>query len=106
VSALLIASRDVPVGAIVPVEVADGEFVVWRASSGRACVIARQCPHLDFDLADGFVVDDELVCSGHGWSFDTEGHACKRNLAGRADPKDEAVTLPIEEHDGEIRLVQ
>jgi phenylpropionate dioxygenase-like ring-hydroxylating dioxygenase large terminal subunit len=107
VSELLIASADVPAGAVVPIEIGDDEFVVWRASrSGRACVIARQCPHLDFDLADAFVVDDELVCSGHGWSFDTDGRACKRNLAGRADPKDEAVTLPIEERDGEIRVVQ
>ncbi len=102
----LIASRDVPPGAVVPVETSTGEFVVWRAArSGRACVIARRCPHLDFDLADGFVVDDELVCSGHGWAFATDGRACKRNLAGRADPKDRAVTLPIEEHDGVIRIV-
>lgn len=105
-SELLIASHAVPPGAIVPIEIGDDEFVVWRASSGRPCVIARQCPHLDFDLADGYVEDDELVCSGHGWSFDTDGRAWKHNLAGRADPKDEAVTLPIEERDGEIRLVQ
>jgi phenylpropionate dioxygenase-like ring-hydroxylating dioxygenase large terminal subunit len=99
----LLAAAAVPPGAVVPVDVGGEVFVVWRARSGRLCAMARQCPHLDWDLAEASVVDDELVCPGHGWSFDTDGHAFKRNLFGRADSKDEVATLPVEEVDGEIR---
>jgi hypothetical protein len=43
----------------------------------------RRCPHLDHDLAEGYVVRDELVCPGHGWAFDGVGNAYKRNEFGR-----------------------
>src|SRR3954466_14315932 len=102
----LVRAADVPAGAVVPIELGGDEYVVWRASSGRVCAMARQCPHLDWDLADASVVGDELVCAGHGWSFDTEGHAFKRNLLGRADPKDDVITLPLDEADGEIRVAR
>jgi nitrite reductase/ring-hydroxylating ferredoxin subunit len=102
----LLRAADLPVGAVVPVDVDGDEYVVWRARSGRVCAMARQCPHLDWDLAEAEVMGDELVCPGHGWSFDPDGHACKRNLLGRADSKDEVATLPVAEIDGEIRVVQ
>ena len=35
------------------------------------------------------MVDDELVCPGHGWAFDGRGHTYKRNEFGRVDPKGE-----------------
>jgi hypothetical protein len=47
----------------------------------------RWCPHLDHDLAEGHVDGDELVCPGHAWAFDGDGHAYKRNEFGRVDPK-------------------
>jgi phenylpropionate dioxygenase-like ring-hydroxylating dioxygenase large terminal subunit len=95
---------DVPAGAVVPAQIDDEEIVVWRGRSGGLCAMARQCPHLDWDLADATVCGDELVCSGHGWAFDRDGHAFKRNLRGRLDPKDDVTTLSIEEVDGEIRI--
>jgi nitrite reductase/ring-hydroxylating ferredoxin subunit len=97
-------ATDVPRGAVVPVDVDGDEFVVWRAASGALCAMARQCPHLDWDLAEASVVGDELVCPGHGWAFDTEGHAFKRNLFGRVDAKDEVETVRVVEADGEIRI--
>ncbi|MCU1426328.1 MAG: (2Fe-2S)-binding protein [Actinomycetia bacterium] len=95
---------DVPAGAVVAAEIDDDEIVVWRGRSGELCAMPRQCPHLDWDLADATVFGDELVCSGHGWAFDCDGHAFKRNLQGRLDPKDDVATLPVEEVDGEIRV--
>jgi nitrite reductase/ring-hydroxylating ferredoxin subunit len=99
-----VPSTAVPPGAVVPIEVDAHEFVVWRARSGRLCAMARRCPHLDWDLADAWVEGDELVCPGHGWSFDVDGHAFKRNLLGRVDPKDDVTTVPVVERDGEIRV--
>ena len=54
---------------------------MWRGASGALGSAPRWCPHLDWDLTEGTVVDDELVCTGHGWSFDCEGHAFKRTEA-------------------------
>jgi hypothetical protein len=82
---------------VVAVEVEGEEFVVWRGASGRLGSAPRRCPHLDWDLAEAHVVGDELVCPGHGWSFDGAGGACKRNEHGRADPKDPVPHLHLTE---------
>jgi phenylpropionate dioxygenase-like ring-hydroxylating dioxygenase large terminal subunit len=98
-----VASAVLPRGRIVAVDV-DGEaFVVWRGCSGALGSAPRTCPHLDWDLTEGTVVGDELVCTGHGWSFDCRGHAFKRNELGRADPKDDIEMLTLDEHEGVIR---
>jgi phenylpropionate dioxygenase-like ring-hydroxylating dioxygenase large terminal subunit len=102
----ILRTGDVPAGTVAPVEIGNDEFVVWRGYSGALCVMARQCPHLDWDLTEATVLDDELVCPGHGWSFGCDGRAFKRNLTGREDPKDHVETLPVEEVDGEIRIVR
>ena len=75
---------------------------MWRGASGASGSAPRWCPHLDWDLTEGTVVDDELVCTGHGWSFDCEGHAFKRTEAGRIDPKDDIETVRVVEADGTI----
>jgi len=68
----------------------------------RARSAPRQCPHLDFDLADAAVVGDELVCPGHGWAFTCAGRALKRNEFGRADDKGAIECLALAEHAGRI----
>ena len=98
------ASDAVAAGGIVPIEVDGEDFVVWRGADGTLRTVPRWCPHLDHDLADGYVVDTELVCAGHGWAFDGHGHAYKRNEFGRVDPKGEVNALVVSEHDGVARL--
>jgi phenylpropionate dioxygenase-like ring-hydroxylating dioxygenase large terminal subunit len=102
--AVRLRSEEVPRAAVVPIEVDGHEYVVWRARSGALCAMARQCPHLDWDLAEAWIEGDELVCPGHGWSFDASGHAFKRNLLGRVDPKDDVTTLPVDERDGTVTV--
>lgn len=82
-------------GAIVVVEVEGHECVLWRGRSGRLGSAPRFCPHLDHDLADGYVSGDELVCAGHGWAFDGMGHTYKRNEHGRVDPKGDVLALVL-----------
>ena len=100
----VLPSESVPPSRIVPVEVDGAEYVVWRGASGALGSAPRWCPHLDWDLTEGTVVDDELVCTGHGWSFDCEGHAFKRTEAGRIDPKDDIETVRVVEAGGTIAL--
>ncbi len=82
-------------GALAAVEVDGHECVVWRGRSGRLGSAPRFCPHLDHDLAEGFVSGDELVCAGHGWAFDGAGNTYKRNEFGRADPKGTVLALVL-----------
>jgi nitrite reductase/ring-hydroxylating ferredoxin subunit len=98
----VIETAEVPAGRIVAVEVADDEAVAWRAVDGRPCVMARRCPHLDWDLIEAIVDGDELVCHGHGWSLRADGHVFKRNERGRVDPKGEIRTWPAREREGWI----
>jgi phenylpropionate dioxygenase-like ring-hydroxylating dioxygenase large terminal subunit len=84
-------------GAIEVLEIDGHECVVWRGRSGRLGSGPRLCPHLDHDLADGFVSGDELVCAGHGWAFDGDGHTYKRNEFGRADIKGSVIALVLTE---------
>ena len=88
----------------IAVEVEGEEFVVWRARNGQVCSAPRYCPHLDHDLAEGFVHGDELICAGHGWAFDGAGHAFKRNEFGRVDPKGAVPVLHVVSAGDEIEL--
>lgn len=98
-----------PVAAVPPdsvraVEVEGEEYVVWRGASGRLGSAPRRCPHLDWDLAEGRVVDDDLVCAAHGWAFDCSGNAYKRTERGRRDDKGTIDRVRVREAGGEIRL--
>jgi nitrite reductase/ring-hydroxylating ferredoxin subunit len=101
-----IAADRVAPNRVLAVDVDGEEFVLWRARDGHVCSAPRRCPHLDHDLAEGYVDGDELVCAGHGWAFDGSGHAFKRNEFGRVDPKGTVGALQIGERDDEIELAR
>lgn len=96
------ASDDVPRGRPVRGEIAGEEAVLWRDSSGAPCAVERRCPHLDWDLSDGSVVGDELVCLGHGWSVLGSGRVFKRNEHGREDDKGATRCWTLRERDGTV----
>src|ERR1700751_2544705 len=100
----LIEANALPPGAIVAVEVDGAEYVVWRGCSGRLGSAPRICPHLDHDLAEGYVVDDELVCPGHGWAFDGRGDVYKRNEFGRVDSKGRVPALTLRERGSGLQV--
>jgi phenylpropionate dioxygenase-like ring-hydroxylating dioxygenase large terminal subunit len=93
-----------PPGAVIAIELDGDEYVVWRGRKGALGSAPRTCPHLDHDLAEGYVVDDELVCPGHGWAFDGRGHTYKRNEFGRVDPKGEVPQLDLHENADVIEI--
>jgi phenylpropionate dioxygenase-like ring-hydroxylating dioxygenase large terminal subunit len=87
-------------GAVTAVDVEGEEFVLWCGDDGAVRSAPRRCPHLDHDLAEGFVHGNELVCAGHAWAFDGEGNAYKRNEFGRVDRKGTVERLVVHD-DGE-----
>ncbi len=51
-----------------------GENVVmFRDSQGAVVAMADKCPHRGYPLSLGTVVDDQLVCGYHGFTFDCSG---------------------------------
>jgi 3-ketosteroid 9alpha-monooxygenase subunit A len=101
---VLLDAGAVPPGRVVALEVGGAEYVVWRGRSGRLGSAPRICPHLDHDLAEGYVVGDELVCPGHGWAFDGCGDVYKRNELGRVDPKGRVPALTLRDTEAGIEL--
>ena len=101
---VVLSSADLPAGRVVAVDLADEEAVIWRAPDGSPCVMARWCPHLDWDLTEAAIDGDELVCQGHGWSLRADGCALKRNEFGREDAKGKVRMWPAEERDGRIEI--
>ena len=57
----IVPSAAIEYGTLRTMEVAAEAFVVWRGRDGRVRSAPRRCPHLDHDLAEGYVVGDELV---------------------------------------------
>jgi nitrite reductase/ring-hydroxylating ferredoxin subunit len=49
------------------------EFAVWRDAQGALHANQNRCPHRGMRLHLGFVRDDRLHCSYHGWSYDGGG---------------------------------
>lgn len=44
---------------------------------GALVALPGVCPHEDVALADGILVGSEIVCRGHGWSFDVHTGRCR-----------------------------
>ena len=56
-------------------QVAGRPIVVFRAKDGAAAVLEDRCPHRNYPLSDGKVIEGALRCPYHGWRFDGSG-AC------------------------------
>jgi nitrite reductase/ring-hydroxylating ferredoxin subunit len=49
------------------------QLVLWHGSGGSWACFADACPHRLAPLSEGRVVDGQLVCSYHGWTFEGSG---------------------------------
>lgn len=73
---------------VTPIDVDGRRLVAWRDEFGGLHLGDARCPHQWADLAtEGIVLDGELVCTAHGWRFDSEGTGSKVNVQGRRDRK-------------------
>jgi methylamine---glutamate N-methyltransferase subunit C len=61
-------------GDIVPIEV-DGVAMILYKVRDRFFAAQRRCPHQGYDLTDGLVTGDSLLCGVHGWRFDAASGA-------------------------------
>lgn len=77
---------------------ADGVPLVVVRHAGTVSVFDGRCPHQGNLLADGEVVDGQLVCAAHGWRFDC--------LSGRraGDPRTCLHRFDAQLVDGEVAI--
>jgi nitrite reductase/ring-hydroxylating ferredoxin subunit len=61
--------KDIPVAVTMLCE----NLVVFRDGSGRPGLLGKHCPHRLASLEYGQVREDGLMCSYHGWKYDTKG---------------------------------
>jgi phenylpropionate dioxygenase-like ring-hydroxylating dioxygenase large terminal subunit len=71
----VLASGELPPGAVRSVVVQGRSLVAWRGRDGRPHVMDAQCPHMGAHLGEGKVEGDGLRCFFHAWKFDGDG-AC------------------------------
>lgn len=67
--AWLDVGEDLAPGELRAVTVGDSERVIARTESGSLCALARTCTHGDADLAQGFVIGEEIECPKHNGRF-------------------------------------
>jgi 5,5'-dehydrodivanillate O-demethylase len=67
--------RDLAPGSMVPIQVMNEWFTLYRGESGTAHVVGYRCPHRNTQLSPGWVRGDAVQCLYHGWTFDASG-AC------------------------------
>lgn len=73
----VVASSDLPAGAVMPAMLHGERLVVWRSREGRIGVWNDRCPHRSMSLSLGATTGDTLVCPYHGWEFGSDGN-CRR----------------------------
>lgn len=62
---------------LVPFELFEEPWVLFRDEKGRAACIRDECAHRACPLSLGKVVDGQVSCAYHGWEFDGSGNCTK-----------------------------
>lgn len=70
-------------GQLVPIQIMNDYFTLYRDEAGTPHVVAFRCPHRGAQLSAGWVEGDSIRCFFHGWKFDSTGQCTEQP----AEPK-------------------
>ena len=78
------------------------DLVLYRDLRGRYGLVDRHCPHRRADLSYGWVEDNGIRCSYHGWLVNETGHCLEQPYEDTANPKPskagcDAKAYPVQE---------
>jgi phenylpropionate dioxygenase-like ring-hydroxylating dioxygenase large terminal subunit len=62
------------------------ELVLWVGADGKAVAMDDRCPHRHARLSKGWILDGQLQCGYHGWTFDGEGRCTRIPQKDDDDP--------------------
>lgn len=69
-------SEDLPAGGIVPFQLCNEEFVIWRGEDGVVRGLDAICPHLGAHLGhESKVIGNSIRCPFHHWTWRGDGSA-------------------------------
>jgi 5,5'-dehydrodivanillate O-demethylase len=71
---------------ILPVRLLGEDLVLYRDGGGAYGLLARHCPHRQFDLSYGVIEDRGIRCSYHGWRFDESGRCLEQPFEEAVHP--------------------
>ncbi len=69
---------DVPVGSVKPISL-EGRTIALYHTDGGFFATDNTCPHRGGPLAEGDLVNNEITCPWHLWSFDIISGTCPGN---------------------------
>jgi phenylpropionate dioxygenase-like ring-hydroxylating dioxygenase large terminal subunit len=68
-------------------------LVLWRDESGKACCIADRCCHRGVSLSCGKIIDGQIECPFHGFTYDKTGKVTLIPANGRNKPVPETMKV-------------
>lgn len=71
---------------IKPVRILGEDLVLYKDLSGQYGLIDRQCPHRSADMSYGYVEENGIRCSYHGWQYDHTGQCTEQPFEQICDP--------------------
>jgi len=93
----LALAGDVTAGRVVGLDVLGTRVILYRDAAGRAVVQGAFCPHLGADLPVGEVVDGQIRCAYHHWTFDCAGRCVDIPAGDKIPPGARIATYPSAE---------
>ena len=72
----VMATKGVPVGEVIRLEVAGRGLFVYRAGTREWRVYDSRCPHQSTDIPDLALKGKTLTCPKHDWAFDVHSGDC------------------------------
>lgn len=100
---LVMPSRKLGRGKLLPLDAFGSKWVVARTESGLVEVLSRFCPHMGAPLHTGCVQGERVVCPFHRWEFERgECKAIPYQKEGKIPPTARLQSLPVREHLGFI----
>src|SRR5215831_2112257 len=90
-------ARELVSGTVLGVDVFGTRVVMYRDATGKPVVQSAWCPHLGADLSVGQIVDGQIRCAYHHWSFDNAGGCVDIPTGDKIPPGARIFTYPTAE---------
>ncbi|WP_339336719.1 Rieske 2Fe-2S domain-containing protein [uncultured Maricaulis sp.] len=86
----------------------EAELALFRDGDGKACAVEDRCPHRRAPLSLGKMIDGDIRCPYHGWTFNGTSGACVAIPNLRPDeavpPRYRIETYSVHEADGLVSV--